>query len=313
MGNWRGDWRRHGEDDDAMRRVIVSIALLLVLGAWQIPKATLTYDGPIDVVPNPALVWSLQAMDGAYAASGGKLFRLRRASDSAEQDINAVSTGGPDTAAVATFCAATDCFAAKVYEQTGNLYCQSATVVCDFVQATTTKQPQYIASCQNSLPCLRFVRLSSQHLQFSVAYGGGPTLDISWALVVARTGDFTTLQRVVLPNATGRIAFQTSANIEYRNNAIAPEVICAASNTTFHSFIAVDDDPNPCICNVDGTEDTGACGGAPPVSGVAWTLGANSTGTLEGDWTWLSMHPTIWDSTTRAAMRTALQTIWALP
>lgn len=89
---------------------------------------------------------------GAYSVSrkllttySGALIRVRRSSDSTEQDINPLANGELDVASLLSFCGAGNGFITKVYDQLD---------IADLVQATAGTQPQIVASgvlCVNDL------------------------------------------------------------------------------------------------------------------------------------------------------------------
>lgn len=100
----------------------------------------------------------LGSAHGAYSvarklrsAYAGSCIRVRRASDSTEQDIG-FSGNALDTAALQSFCSGTNGFVVTVYDQSGNA--KNAT------QSTTTKQPQIVASgsviTDNGKPAAQF-------------------------------------------------------------------------------------------------------------------------------------------------------------
>jgi hypothetical protein len=103
----------------------------------------------LDTFTTPAAAYSLRKLKSTYA---GPAIRLRRASDNAEQDINFLGfvpgLGSPlDMAAANAHCAATSCFIAIWYDQSGNAR--------DMVQATPANQPAFIFNCNGTLPCGR--------------------------------------------------------------------------------------------------------------------------------------------------------------
>jgi hypothetical protein len=70
----------------------------------------------------------------SFAAYDGKLFQVRRASDSKTQDITPTSAGGyVDADALIKFCSGTTCGVSILYDQTGNAN--------DLSQATVIYQP----------------------------------------------------------------------------------------------------------------------------------------------------------------------------
>jgi hypothetical protein len=82
--------------------------------------------------PGAAAAYSLRLIgDGDYT---GDAIRVRRASDSAEQDIGFDGNGDLDISALATFCAGTDGFVKTWYDQSGNGN--------DATQAATSEQPK---------------------------------------------------------------------------------------------------------------------------------------------------------------------------
>ena len=96
--------------------------------------------------PGAAAAYSLRLIgDGDYT---GAAINVRRASDNAAQDIGFDGDGLLDEAALATFCAGTDGFIVRLYDQSGNGN--------DGVQATTTNQPKIYDSVTGVIHSLRF-------------------------------------------------------------------------------------------------------------------------------------------------------------
>lgn len=109
-----------------------SIPLTLAQTWEEVPAFT----GLLDDYPGAAAALSpARLLDSTYT---GALIRVRRASDNAEQDIGFDASGELDTSALATFCAGTDGYVVRWYDQSGNGN--------DAVQATTSAQPQIVAS-----------------------------------------------------------------------------------------------------------------------------------------------------------------------
>ena len=94
---------------------------------------------PLDQVQGAALAYSLRQLKSTY---NGPLIRVRRESDAVESDIgigiNTPSGKGLDTAALASFCSAVNCFVKTWYDQSG--YNRDAT------QSTILAQPQIVFS-----------------------------------------------------------------------------------------------------------------------------------------------------------------------
>lgn len=93
------------------------------------------FTGLLDDYPGAAAAYSLRLLDADYS---GSAINVRRASDNAVQDIGFDANGDLDTSALATFCAGTNGFIVRWYDQSGNGY--------DVEQATTSRQPQIVAS-----------------------------------------------------------------------------------------------------------------------------------------------------------------------
>ena len=93
-----------------------------------------TPPGDIAQAAGTPLVAAHSMIRAMYAAYNGKLFQVRRASDSKTQEISVASAGGfVDLTALNTFCSATNCFVSRLYDQSGN--------VNDMWQATAANQP----------------------------------------------------------------------------------------------------------------------------------------------------------------------------
>lgn len=75
------------------------------------------FTGLLDTYPGAAAAYSLRLLDSTYT---GDAINVRRASDSAVQDIGFDANGDLDTSALATFCAGTNGFVVRWYDQTGN-------------------------------------------------------------------------------------------------------------------------------------------------------------------------------------------------
>jgi len=85
---------------------------------------------------NLAGAWSV--VRRLLSSYSGSLIRIRRSSDSAEQDIGVTSAGLLDTAAITAFVGANSAFVRKVYDQSG--------LGRDYTQATAAQQPRMVNS-----------------------------------------------------------------------------------------------------------------------------------------------------------------------
>lgn len=118
----------------------------------------------LDTYSGAAGAYSLRKLRTAYV---GSAIRVRRSSDSAEQDIGFVN-GVLDTASMLTFCGAGDGFVTTWYDQSGNGR--------NFSQSTANLQPQIVSSGvlvqQGSKPAVDFLgtkRLSTLAVAFASA------------------------------------------------------------------------------------------------------------------------------------------------
>lgn len=116
-------------------------------------RATAAGGGPVNLLlddyPGAAVAYSVHKLDKDYA---GSCLRVRRDSDSAEQDIG-FSGSDLDEASLISFCSGANCFVKTWYDQSGNSR--------DLTQSTTSKQPKIYDSSTgieyvNSLPGIKF-------------------------------------------------------------------------------------------------------------------------------------------------------------
>lgn len=98
----------------------------------------------LDGISNVAAAYSLRQLRTAYA---GSAVRVRRSSDSTEQDIGFVA-GEFDSSAFTTFVGGGTGFVKTWYDQSGNSR--------NAAQATTANQPSIVLSVVNSKPVVRF-------------------------------------------------------------------------------------------------------------------------------------------------------------
>lgn len=89
---------------------------------------------PVDALQSYTTnLWSATSHTRTLSGYSGSVIRVRRSSDNAEQDIGTVA-GAFDVASLATFCAGTNGFVTKRYDQSGSGN--------DWVQATSGNQPK---------------------------------------------------------------------------------------------------------------------------------------------------------------------------
>jgi hypothetical protein len=135
-----------------MRVIIAIIALCTAVAAsGQIYIDSYRFGGAqllLDEYPGAAAAYSLRKLSTAYT---GSAIRVRRSSDSTEQDIGFVNNE-LDTASLKSFCSATNGFVTTWYDQSGSA--RNAT------QSTSANQPQIVSSgsliLQNGKPSVQF-------------------------------------------------------------------------------------------------------------------------------------------------------------
>lgn len=108
------------------------------------PQASAAVVGILDSISNIAAAYSLRQLRGAYS---GSAVRVRRSSDSTEQDIGFVA-GEFDSGAFSSFIGGGTGYVKTWYDQSGNSR--------DATQATTGSQPQIVLSVVNGKPIIRF-------------------------------------------------------------------------------------------------------------------------------------------------------------
>lgn len=85
-----------------------------------VEPVTAGYQGPADIIASPRAWWGFRAMSAAKAAAGVAAIRVYDTVSTAEQDINVLSTGAIDEAAIVTFLGGHAGAVRKLYDQTGN-------------------------------------------------------------------------------------------------------------------------------------------------------------------------------------------------
>ena len=161
-------------DDTAYSATEATFEALLNAQTYGTPPFTLAqsweeaaaFTGLLDTYPGAAAAYSLRLLDADYS---GSAINVRRASDNAVQDIGFDANGDLDTSALATFCAGTDGFVVRWYDQSGNAN--------DAVQATTSAQPKiYDAATgvelENSVEALTFTGTQVLQMVSNLGYTG---------------------------------------------------------------------------------------------------------------------------------------------
>lgn len=140
-------------------RLLFALALVLAstlaLARGGLPGNNPTLNGGItcsaylglgDVQPGATMYVGMRAYTLAKALAGAKVFNIRRASDGATEDVNLACNGLPNTGQTIPFCVGTSCTITEFYDQTGNGWDSSISVVAN--QGTLT------LVCANGNPCV---------------------------------------------------------------------------------------------------------------------------------------------------------------
>ena len=283
--------------------------------AWQIPKsAAVAYSGPCDVTPAAIHWWGLRAYCAANI--GTTILKVRRASDSATQELVAMPDGSLDVATATTFCAATTCHVEStigLVDQTGNL-CDG--VACDLLQATAGLQPQLILGCTGlgaSLPCIRFVAASGTCLVTANTSGTSYTQPLTYSTVVKMT--FTVSSTSIVNNGTitvnPSLRIGTGAGL-VRVNAGA-NLAQSHADQTWASWQARFDGTST-VTRMNAAEVTGNAGTNGILDSARFAMG-NSTACPAGaastaDITEWGVYIFGFDATQRANMETNQRNYW---
>lgn len=215
------------------------------------------YDVPLllDIYTGAAGAYSLRKLRTAYA---GSAIRVRRSSDSAEQDIGFVS-GVLDTASLLSFVGAGDGFVTTWYDQSGNA--RNAT------QATATEQPKVVSSGvlvqDGSKPA---ISLDGDDRLQTAAFLGALSHPVSFAVIAS--GD-STHQEVLFDGRTQRWAM-------YRRETTVLLTL-TTENTAFLSEASASDGSRKLVTGVANTTSS-----VLRKNGSQIASGNAGTGTLDG-------------------------------
>lgn len=112
---------------------------------WAPGVASAAFTGVLDGISNVAAAYSLRKLRSAYS---GSAVRVRRSSDSTEQDIGFASDGEFDSSAFSSFIGGGTGYVKTWYDQSGNGR--------NLAQTTTANQPSITLSAVNSKPAIVF-------------------------------------------------------------------------------------------------------------------------------------------------------------
>jgi hypothetical protein len=203
--------------------------------------------GPLDVVGNAAVAYSLRDLSSTYL---GPVVRVRRSSDGVEQDFTSdqVADG-----TLTTFCGAGDGFVRTWYDQSGNTNNAS--------QTTTSLQPQIVASggliITDGTPGLRFaVDNTDNDIHLSL----GSFTQSQPLSIFAAANRISALNRQVLytnSNASFQIAGHVTADVRITAGTILNYQIAATTGKQLHTGIF---NGTSSVAAFNGTATTGNTG-----------------------------------------------------
>lgn len=235
-------------------------------------SAPVGYQGPLDVYNTGTRgCFSLRACSAALAAIGTTVSaRLIRNGDSEYCDILIATSGGlgnttscvggsDNGISASSFCAgasSSSCQVIRVVDQTGTV----GPLVTAAGNALSTGNPTIVfTGCTSgSLPCVKFVRASTQYLEQTTTMSttAQPT---SYSVVGVRTASFTSLNGLVstFDNSTPGQTFlyNNAANQVVLDCGSSLSSGVTASDSTWHAFTAVCNGASSYV-SVDGTQTT---------------------------------------------------------
>lgn len=229
------------------------VAQMSLTGAGGVKKVSggAAYTGPGDVTAS--FTWWCGFRAYSNATAGTKAIRVRRNSDNTQQDINTLSNGTLDAAALTTFLAAT----------TGNVVtCYDKVGTNDFTQPSAGLQPPILASALNTsygMTCSSSVELNSS-VDFSAT--GQPA---SVSVLAKRTSGVTGFSTAWSSDSSGNIqvGFSNAANqgLIFAGTVVS---VTGVADNAFHA-LNVGFNGASTIYNIDGATGTVSPGTSGPL------------------------------------------------
>ena len=231
------------------------------------------FTGLLDDYPGAAAAYSLRLLDADYS---GSAINVRRASDNAVQDIGFDANGDLDTSALATFCAGTDGFVVRWYDQSSNAN--------DAVQATTSKQPQIVASgsvlTENGTPAVRFDGASNYMTSAATFTLADKTLFFVMKPTAQQNFMFGILNNASLNRARFYLLSAGSASTNSQFIVGDPGVINQVASALSQQLYYIGYNNTNYVTNfaIDGASANTASGNSNRPSGVSYMMGAINNG-----------------------------------
>ncbi|AYN57818.1 tail protein [Arthrobacter phage Eileen] len=219
-----------------------------------------------DVGTNPLWAWGTRKLVSGYS---GALLRVRRSSDSTEQDIGQTAVGDLDTAALTTFVGANSAYVSKWYNQ------GTAGAAGDMAQATTTKQPRIVnvgtVDVKNGKPSAYFdgTKVLSHSTPAILAAGVGSILHVA----STRQANTMVFSEATTSQTTSRWVPEFSNSSLFKSFTMGNEA--NGSSTITGSTVVADDD----ALHQGDTVDTGTVATIRTNGAVSATGAIAHTGT----------------------------------
>jgi hypothetical protein len=236
-------------------------------------QAAASYTGPGDVVSGAtawgscarvysnALASTSTSLCDLVAVTGGAAVCTLRGTTSDFVDLASSYCAGTTPSAACAAASGGSCKVTKVYDQTGSGN--------HFVQATLANMPPIAFSTLSGLRC--FTNNGTAAVLLSIASLGAIAQPITYVAVAERTGNFTSLGRMMYPNTGGlpRFSFNSTANqvaLNATNNVTA-----TASDSAFHALQGISNGASSAII-VDSTANTGLNAGTTGIPSTSFFL-----------------------------------------
>lgn len=287
--------------------IAITLAPLNVRAAWHsvaqgFVASGSSYTGPGDVVSGAIFYGGVRAYNAAYATGSNNAMTIRRASDNTTSNIVILSTGALDVATATTFCSATTCYVATLYNQSGG-------GAPNAVQTTNTSaaQPQLVFNCVNStVPCIQFSGTQSLNIA-SQAWGATVQTLIA---VANRTGGAGNFANMIWDTGANLIDFSATANTVYAscNNNTSTE---SETDGTWHAFqLVCAAGASASYITVDGSQNAVTLGA--PTSATTTTIG-NGAQALTGDIGEIIRYGAAASTAQQTSMRTNIKNFYGTP
>ena len=270
------------------------------IGAAKTATATPTFSGVLDSLPASAASFSIRRLSSSYT---GPLLRVRRSSDTAQQDVPATVAGNLDTTGLASFCGASSCFVSALYDQSGN--------GLNAVQATVGNQPRIVdagsTEVEGGRPALRFAAAGPY-----LAAPAIPGQSVQGTFnVVTRVTD-TTVNRHVIGDrfsiGSGGRVIRAASNAIYTGFNVGGAVVTLSGSSVPQRILSIFSDASGMTGTIDGAFRNGNTSSAYQVSGVSFWIGGGGPGqSAAGDWIGTVSEATVFNVTLSTSQRQALE------